>query len=727
MSRSRNAKGSINDRIISMIYRIRYKKKNLKKENYTIDKKEKQLTYIKKLEETKNINSLDIEDKKILDDVKINTTYRRKKKVGIASINEEKTNKIIKEKIALNKETYKTSESFQSVIDKRLSNIENKTIELDEKVDLKKEIKKTKNEIVILKEVDKFIKTSKENINKIDTEVKEIKKDLKEKNKSAEEIEKRYIELKKKIDKLKKQYDTIKDKYDLSDFSIIESIKIIDSIEDYKKIANINEIEMMVNVCKNEINKIEGITIIDISSKKLGSDIEENKDKENKVKIRFNKSKEKTNDIKTMEEKLADELKEQQKIIDEMYSKASYFEKEVTKEIEYIGHRKILSSLVRIAGGILTVPFTGSKLFGIALGSTMINKGLKELNRTLETREKIVINYKYEDISKKIDSVKDKLEYTNLNLIDSLSEIGKLKINFKEIFKDYKIILPEYQQIFEKINLLEKNLLEQQSKLNKMYKKLDEEKEINVKFPEEYFSKDLAGKDAMFKVKLHEIKMKELPKLDDEFAKDVSEFDTIADLKADLKAKKEVSNAEKAKSEMEEAAVNAACDVSEVEISDGMVEVELDNMVQDMDKRLSYQGIKFEQYLQMLGKTMETFRKDNRETAVKSIKMRLVLEAVYKDSKLEVSDKEVKEKITELATTYGRKEEDLNNNEELLEHIKANIKSEKAIKEIVDNAKIKTVEPKEEKKEASKTDEKAEETKTTTEKEEKKETKKTTK
>jgi len=247
--------------------------------------------------------------------------------------------------------------------------------------------------------------------------------------------------------------------------------------------------------------------------------------------------------------------------------------------------------------------------------------------------------------------------------------------------------------------------------------KIDEEKEINVKFPEEYFSKDLAGKDAMFKVKLHEIKMKELPKLDDEFAKDVSEFDTIADLKADLKAKKEVSNAEKAKSEMEEAAVNAACDVSEVEISDGMVEVELDNMVQDMDKRLSYQGIKFEQYLQMLGKTMETFRKDNRETAVKSIKMRLVLEAVYKDSKLEVSDKEVKEKITELATTYGRKEEDITSNTEIVEQIKNGIQTEKVVKFLLDNAKPV----------AKKTTKKAEETKTTTEKEEKKETKKTTK
>ncbi len=230
--------------------------------------------------------------------------------------------------------------------------------------------------------------------------------------------------------------------------------------------------------------------------------------------------------------------------------------------------------------------------------------------------------------------------------------------------------------------------------------KIDEEKEINVKFPDEYFSKDLAGKDAMFKVKLHEIKVKELPKLDDEFAKDVSEFDTLADYKKDIKAKKQEENSKKDKTAMEEAAVNKAMEVSEVEISDGMVELELDQMVQDMDARLRYQGLRFEQYLKMLGKTMEDFRKDNTATATNSIKMRLVLEAVFKDAKLEVSDKEVEDKAQELATTYSRKVEDLKANEEIMKQIRNGLETEKAVEFLLENAK--KVEKKEEKKEDKK-------------------------
>ena len=218
--------------------------------------------------------------------------------------------------------------------------------------------------------------------------------------------------------------------------------------------------------------------------------------------------------------------------------------------------------------------------------------------------------------------------------------------------------------------------------------KIDEKKDVNVKFPEEYFSKDLAGKDAVFKVTLHEIKEKELPKLDDEFAKDVSEFDTIDELKSDIKSKKEEEAKNKTKTELEEAAVEKACEVSEVEISEGMIEVELDNMLQDMDRRLSYQGLKMEQYLKMIGKTTEDFRKENKESAEKSIKIRLVLEAVYNDAKLEVTDEDVQVKIEELAKAYGRKEEELKNNEELLENIKTGIKTEKAVTYLVDNAKV---------------------------------------
>ena len=130
--------------------------------------------------------------------------------------------------------------------------------------------------------------------------------------------------------------------------------------------------------------------------------------------------------------------------------------------------------------------------------------------------------------------------------------------------------------------------------------KIDEEKDIKVKFPDEYFSKDLAGKDAVFKVKLHEIKVKEMPKLDDEFAKDVSEFDTLEELKNSIKEKLEEENKNRAKHETEDAAIQAVCDGVEVDIPSGMIETEIDNAVRDIETRLSYQGLKLDQYLQMM-------------------------------------------------------------------------------------------------------------------------------
>lgn len=224
--------------------------------------------------------------------------------------------------------------------------------------------------------------------------------------------------------------------------------------------------------------------------------------------------------------------------------------------------------------------------------------------------------------------------------------------------------------------------------------KTEEEKDINVKFPDEYFSKDLAGKDAVFKVKVHEIKEKELPKIDDEFAKDVSEFDTLKELKADLKKKKEEANEARSKSELQEAAVKAVSEASEVDIPSGMIEMEVDNMAQDMDNRLAYQGIKLEQYLQMVGKTMTEYKKESEEPAKETIKMRLVIEAVSEDAKIKVETKEIEEKIKELATAYGRKEEELMANEELKKNVESSIKSEKTIDYIIENAKVKEVAPK---------------------------------
>ena len=218
--------------------------------------------------------------------------------------------------------------------------------------------------------------------------------------------------------------------------------------------------------------------------------------------------------------------------------------------------------------------------------------------------------------------------------------------------------------------------------------KIDEEKDIKVTFPKEYFSKDLAGKDAIFKVKLHAIKKKELPELDDEFAKDVSEFDTLAELKASIKEKLEKSNEQRAKYETEEAAIKAVCENAKLDIPTGMISLEVDNMLKDFEQRLSYQGLNMDQYLKMIGKTEDKMRKEYEPQATEAIKSRLVLEAIINAEKIEASEEEIKAKMEEMAKNYGKKPEELSENENLKKYLDEGIKSEKALEFIVENAKI---------------------------------------
>ncbi len=219
--------------------------------------------------------------------------------------------------------------------------------------------------------------------------------------------------------------------------------------------------------------------------------------------------------------------------------------------------------------------------------------------------------------------------------------------------------------------------------------KIDEEKDINVTFPEEYFSKDLAGKAAVFKVKLHEIKKKELPVVDDEFAKDVSEFDTIKELKVSIKEKLEEENKNKAKYETEEVAIKTVCDNTEMDIPSGMIETETDNMIREIEQRLMYQGLNFEQYLQIMGKTEGDMRKEMKEQAQIQVKTKLVLGAIVEAEKIEATDEEVKAKLEEMATMYGKEVKDLEANASLKAYVTETIKTEKAISFIVENAKIK--------------------------------------
>ena len=457
MDGNRGAKGSIKDRLISMLYRLRYAKKVKKEDEYSIAKKEKQVEYLRKLvdlKENENIDILESSDKKELDKVKFTATYK------------------------LNDGKFILDKKGIGEIDLNLTNIERKTGELDKKVEIKEEIKKTENEVVILKEVNSFIKKSKETLEEISVEVESLKELSKEKNQDTKELEERYKKLREKVDKLKAQYDTIKEKYDLSEFSILESIKLIDNIKDYKNRASLNEMDIMIKVCKKEISKIESVTVEYKETKKVGSNIEEIKKDQTNIKVKFHKNKEDINKIKYISDEITNELTTQEQIIEGMYKEAAYFEKVTRTELEYSGYGKLFSSLLKIAGGILTLPFTGSKIFGVALGNTMINRGLKTLNKGLEVKQKVVTDYKYTDIAHKISEVKDKVEYTNLIISDNLNEITRLKENFKK-YREYNKVLHEYESMLEKVNKLEEKLKIQQEKISNMDKKLEDQKEIN--------------------------------------------------------------------------------------------------------------------------------------------------------------------------------------------------------------------------------------------------------
>ena len=218
--------------------------------------------------------------------------------------------------------------------------------------------------------------------------------------------------------------------------------------------------------------------------------------------------------------------------------------------------------------------------------------------------------------------------------------------------------------------------------------KIDEEKDINVTFPEEYFSKDLAGKDAVFHVILHSISVKEHQKIDDEFAKDVSEFDTLKEYKESIKEKMTEENEHRAKHETEDLAVETVCENTQIDIPEGMIELEIDNMEDNIEQRLKYQGMNIEQYLKMMGKTEKELREEFKPDAEKNIKTTLVLEQIIKDEKIEADEEYIKEHLEEMAKQYNKEVEELEKNENIKEYLETASKNEKAVKLIIDNAKF---------------------------------------
>lgn len=181
--------------------------------------------------------------------------------------------------------------------------------------------------------------------------------------------------------------------------------------------------------------------------------------------------------------------------------------------------------------------------------------------------------------------------------------------------------------------------------------------EVNVTFPESYGKEELNGKPAKFEVEVKEVKVKELPVLDDEFAKEVSEFETLEALKEDTTKKLEEANTARAEREYEEAILRSVVENAKMDIPAVMVEQEIDRMVQNLAQRLQYQGLTLEQYFQFTGTDAEKMREYMKENAETKVKTELVLEALQKAEKMEVLDEELKEKASEVSKLYGANDE----------------------------------------------------------------------
>ena len=207
------------------------------------------------------------------------------------------------------------------------------------------------------------------------------------------------------------------------------------------------------------------------------------------------------------------------------------------------------------------------------------------------------------------------------------------------------------------------------------------EVEVNVTFPEDYHAEELKGKEAVFKCTVHEIKAKELPEIDDEFAAEVSEFDTLEEYKADVKVKIKDEKAAEGKTKKEDQVVEQAVKNAEMEIPKAMIETQVRQMADDFAQRIQSQGISLEQYFQFTGMTAEKMLEEMRPQAIKRIETRLVLEAIAKAENIEISDEKVDEELAKMAESYKMEVDKLK--EFMGENEKNQMKEDMAVQEAV--------------------------------------------
>lgn len=218
-----------------------------------------------------------------------------------------------------------------------------------------------------------------------------------------------------------------------------------------------------------------------------------------------------------------------------------------------------------------------------------------------------------------------------------------------------------------------------------------EERDIKVTFPEEYHSAELAGKEAVFKVKLHEIKRKELPELDDEFAKDVSEFETLDEYKEDLKRSLQEEKDRARRQYIESTVMEKAAEAAEVEIPDAMVKTETDRMIQEFSNQMMMQGMNLDMYYQLTGQNEAALREQMKDNAVNRVRNNLVLEAISEAEEIQVSEEDLNEELENLAKMYQQEAEEIRKIFEEggnMSNLEYDIKMRNTLKFLVDNSKM---------------------------------------
>ncbi len=213
--------------------------------------------------------------------------------------------------------------------------------------------------------------------------------------------------------------------------------------------------------------------------------------------------------------------------------------------------------------------------------------------------------------------------------------------------------------------------------------------EVNVTFPEEYQSKDLAGKAAVFQCDVKKVETKELPELDDDFAQDVSEFDTLAEYKEDIKKNLTERKEREARTAKENAAVDKAIENAQMEIPDAMIETQISQMLDDFSRRMQSQGLTMEQYMQFTGMTADKMREEMKPQALKRIQTRLVLEKIAETENIQPSEEEVNEEIGKMAEMYKMEADKLKEllGDRELEQMKKDMAVQKAVTLVADEAK----------------------------------------